>query len=144
MKRTFKRLLALLVCLAITLGIAFNQTYTSQEPLVTTVTAAKKKYVSVKVIGRGKTMMSGKVVYTKSMTAYTALKKLAAKKKKKIVTSGFGKMIYVRSIGGLKEKQYGSASGWMYKVNGKVPNVGSNSYKIKANAKVVWYYVNYK
>ncbi|MCR5692280.1 MAG: DUF4430 domain-containing protein [Eubacterium sp.] len=47
---------------------------------------------------------------------------------------------YVRSIGYLSEKAAGSMSGWVYTVNGKSPNVGSSSYKLKEGDQVVWSY----
>jgi len=47
---------------------------------------------------------------------------------------------YVRSIGYLSEKAAGAMSGWVYTVNGKSPNVGSSSYKLKEGDQVVWSY----
>ena len=37
---------------------------------------------------------------------------------------------YVRSISGLAEFDCGQGSGWMYKVNGVLPNVSCKSYKL--------------
>ena len=47
-------------------------------------------------------------------------------------------------IGGLKEKQHGPMSGWMYSVNGVAPNKAAIKYNLKDGDKVVWYYVNYE
>lgn len=47
---------------------------------------------------------------------------------------------YVKGIGYLYEKQAGRMSGWLYQVNGKVPNVGAGSYKLKDGDKIMWIY----
>lgn len=52
-----------------------------------------------------------------------------------------GSKSYVSSIGGLAEKQYGGASGWMYSVNETTPMTAACNYKLKANDKIRWYYV---
>ena len=53
---------------------------------------------------------------------------------------------YVRSIskGGktLSEFDNGENSGWLYKVNGNLPDVGLTSYAIKDGDSIVWYYTN--
>ena len=55
-----------------------------------------------------------------------------------------GSDYYVSGIGGLKEKQHGPMSGWMYSVNGVAPNMAAIKYNLKDGDKVVWYYVNYE
>lgn len=47
---------------------------------------------------------------------------------------------YVEGIHQLYEKDCGSRSGWMYRVNGEFPNVGSSSYKLKDGDVVEWVY----
>ena len=53
---------------------------------------------------------------------------------------------YVRSIskGGktLREFDNGENSGWLYKVNGNLPDVGLTSYAIKDGDSIAWYYTN--
>ena len=51
------------------------------------------------------------------------------------ITSG-----YVRMIGGLKEKDCGDLSGWMYKVNGVLPPVSAKSYRLHDGDKVEFVY----
>ncbi len=75
-------------------------------------------------------------------TVYDVLKQVTNSKGIKISTSGAGATVYVRSINGLAERQHGPMSGWMYKVNGVIPNYGSGSYKVSANDNIVWYYDN--
>ena len=49
--------------------------------------------------------------------------------------------IYVSSIGGLAEKEYGGTSGWMYSVNGTTPMVSCGSYTLNDGDTVYWHYV---
>lgn len=100
--------------------------------------------VHIQVIGINETIMSGNLTIDENANAYTVLQELAAQKGIKVTTSGFGKMVYVRGIGDLFEKQYGNLSGWMYKVNGNSPNVGAGSYTLSDGDNIVWYYVNYE
>lgn len=44
--------------------------------------------------------------------------------------------VYVEGISNLYEFDCGDLSGWMYKVNGEIPNVGMSEYKLKNNDKV--------
>ena len=48
--------------------------------------------------------------------------------------------IYVSSIGGYSEMQYGALSGWIYRVNKYTPDVGCGSYDIKDGDVIEWVY----
>lgn len=48
---------------------------------------------------------------------------------------------YIKSIGGLSEKDCGSTSGWMYLVNGQKLNMSAAKYALKDGDTVEWYYV---
>ena len=74
------------------------------------------------------------------INALSVLKIIAAKNGKEVEGSDY----YVSGIGGLKEKQHGPMSGWMYSVNGVAPNKAAIKYNLKDGDKVVWYYVNYE
>ena len=87
------------------------------------------------------TVLSESIQVDKESTPFTVLKNITSLKGIKVTTSGFGSMIYVTGIGDLKEKQHGSSSGWMYKVNNVSPNMSAGSYKLKDNDQVLWYYV---
>lgn len=100
--------------------------------------------IQIEVIGINETMMSGQLDIDENSTAYSVLKELALQNNVKIYTSGYGSMVYVRGIGDLMEKQHGSGSGWMYKVNSVPPNIGAGNYTLKDGDQVVWYYVNYE
>lgn len=97
--------------------------------------------IHIQVIGMNETVLSESIQVDKESTPFTVLKNVTSLKGIKVTTSGFGSMIYVTGIGDLKEKQHGSSSGWMYKVNNVSPNMSAGSYKLKDNDQVLWYYV---
>lgn len=47
---------------------------------------------------------------------------------------------YIDGIHGIYEKDCGGASGWMYSVNGKFPQVGANAYTVEEGDKIVFIY----
>lgn len=47
---------------------------------------------------------------------------------------------YVRSIAGLSEKDCGETSGWLYRVNGKLPTVSCKYYTLQAGDRVEFLY----
>lgn len=49
--------------------------------------------------------------------------------------------VYVSSINGLAEKEHGASSGWMYAVNGKLPNMACSAYKLRDGDSIQWRYV---
>lgn len=49
--------------------------------------------------------------------------------------------IYVYSIGGLAEKQFGGGSGWNYAVNGSTPGFSCGAYELSDGDAVRWFYV---
>lgn len=49
---------------------------------------------------------------------------------------------YVRGIANIYEKSpFGTNSGWTYRVDGKTPNVGSSTYRLKGGERVEWIFV---
>ncbi|MBQ6552083.1 MAG: DUF4430 domain-containing protein [Clostridia bacterium] len=48
--------------------------------------------------------------------------------------------VYVSSIAGFSEMQYGALSGWIYRVNNYTPDVGCGSYDIKDGDVIEWVY----
>lgn len=49
--------------------------------------------------------------------------------------------VYVYSIGGLAERQFGGGSGWNYAVNGSTPGYSSGAYELADGDAVSWFYV---
>lgn len=47
---------------------------------------------------------------------------------------------YVKSIGGLAEKDCGAQSGWLYKVNGELPNISTKYYTLSAGDRIEFIY----
>ena len=47
---------------------------------------------------------------------------------------------YIEGINGIFEKDCGSASGWMYSVNGEFPQVGANACVVSAGAEIAFVY----
>lgn len=123
-----------------------NTTNNSSESDINQNTDSKQDMITVniEVTGINNIMMKGNITIKKGENAYTALKQIASQNGIKISTSGFGKMIYVRGIGDLFEKQHGSLSGWMYKVNNVSPNYSAGSYTLNDGDYVLWYYANYE
>ena len=49
---------------------------------------------------------------------------------------------YVSGIGGLAEFDHSSRSGWMYMVDGELPETGAGEYRLRENCEVVWFYTD--
>ncbi|MBE7035643.1 MAG: DUF4430 domain-containing protein [Ruminococcaceae bacterium] len=47
---------------------------------------------------------------------------------------------YIEGIGNLYEFDFGNLSGWIYRVNGKVPSVGCSQYRLKNGDKIEFLY----
>ena len=47
---------------------------------------------------------------------------------------------YIAEIDGLGEFDKGQNSGWMYKVDGKLPDIPANAYKLNGSEKIEWFY----
>lgn len=79
----------------------------------------------------------GTFTFERGATAYDALAACGL-----ALGSDWGPMgVYVYSIGGLAEKQFDGAGGWMYAVNGSEPSYASSSYELSDGDSVSWYYV---
>ena len=117
-----------------------SQSSTNQSQSNSGQPTNEKITINIQVIGMGNTMMAGTLNVDKNSNALSVLKIIAAKNGKEVEGSDY----YVSGIGGLKEKQHGPMSGWMYSVNGVAPNMAAIKYNLKDGDKVVWYYVNYE
>lgn len=70
-------------------------------------------------------------------TAYNALSAICEKNNLSIEANGN----YIVAIGGLREKQFNSACGWVYTVNGKLPPKPMKKYILQNGDKIEIYYV---
>lgn len=78
----------------------------------------------------------GNVQFSEGESVMTVLKR--ALKSQKIACSVPNG--YVRSIAGLSEKDCGETSGWLYRVNGKLPTVSCKYYTLQAGDRVEFIY----
>lgn len=79
-------------------------------------------------------------------TAFDQLLNLVVEKHINIDYSGSKILgnIYVKSIDGLAEFDYGNMSGWTYYINGDMPDVSCSAYKLKQDDEVQWIYTDGK
>lgn len=96
--------------------------------------------INVSITGVDGVITQDHVEYEDNMSAYDALKILADNYEISVKTSGIGQTVYVKGINGLMEFDYGSRSGWKYKVNGSYPSVGAGGYVLKDGDQVEWIY----
>ena len=94
-------------------------------------------FVYITVTGPNNTTMLSrtKLVLTSGMTPLEALRKSGLS-----ITEESG---YVSAIEGVKERDYGVGSGWLFKVN-EIYGImqGATQYRLKANDELVWYYTH--
>jgi hypothetical protein len=88
------------------------------------------------------TIVDGEQVQLKDGdTASSVLKRVAKAHRLAYEIRGSGAMTYVEGIDGLYEFDDGPTSGWKYRVNGVVPDIGAGVYKLKPGDRLEWYYV---
>ncbi len=83
----------------------------------------------------------GKIKVKSGSNVYQVLKAVCEAKNIKYVNESGESSAYISSIGGLKAFECGKESGWKYKVNGYIPNVGSSDYYLSDGDCCEWYYV---
>ncbi len=69
-------------------------------------------------------------------TVYDVLSEIC-KEKNILFSSNMG---YIEGINNIFETDFGKSSGWIYFVNGEVPSIGCNSYKLTDGDKIEWHY----
>jgi hypothetical protein len=60
-----------------------------------------------------------------------------------VLSKGTGDGVFVTGINGVMANQNGNGFWWVYLVNGSVPNVGCNAYKVQAGDSIVWDYKHF-
>jgi len=73
-------------------------------------------------------------------TVIDVLKRVTKQYKIQMEYSGIKSMAYVKGIKNIYEFDYGSKSGWIYRVNRKVLNVGAGAYTVKDGDVIEWLY----
>lgn len=105
-----------------------------QKPAPKTVTVSIS--VDSSAVG-GPVSGSGTFTFEEGATVYDALCALGFSIGSQDSIHG----VYVSSINGLAEKEHGASSGWMYAVNGKLPNMACSAYKLVDSDSIQWRYV---
>ncbi len=100
--------------------------------------AGKSAHITVKT--PSKTVIDEEISFDDAKVI-DALTFVAKKSIIEIKVSGSSGMEYVESIDGLAQFDMGAKSGWIYRVNGKMPNVGAGAYTISDGDKIEWQYV---
>lgn len=85
----------------------------------------------------GPVSASGTFNFEEGATVYDALCALGLSIRSQDSVYG----VYVSSINGLAEKEHGASSGWMYAVNGSLPNMACSAYKLSDGDSIQWRYV---
>lgn len=105
-----------------------------QKPAPKTVTVSIS--VDSSAVG-GPVSGSGTFTFEEGATVYDALCALGLSVGSQDSIHG----VYVSSINGLAEKEHGASSGWMYAVNGRLPNMACSAYKLVDGDSIQWRYV---
>lgn len=115
-------------------GQADNPATGTQKPTPKTVTVS----ISVDSSAVGSPVSaSGTFTFEEGATVYDALCALGLSIGSQDSVHG----VYVSSINGLAEKDHGASSGWMYAVNGRLPNMACSAYKLGDGDVIQWRYV---
>lgn len=84
---------------------------------------------------------SSSIDYVEGMNVWQYTKQLLDSYGADYKTTGFGKAVYVASMFGYAQKDYGPMSGWMYYVNGVEANKGCGQVTLEEDDSVEWIYV---
>lgn len=90
----------------------------------------------------GTVLAAESVILAEGDTVADVLKRAAKAHRLAYEIRGSGAMTYIRGIDGLYEFDDGPTSGWKYRVNGDVPDIGGGSYKLKSGDRVEWFYTS--
>lgn len=97
----------------------------------------KKEYVSIYIKGyKGKILSLNNIKIKKNESVLRLTKRILDENNIKYVD----KSGYISSIDGQEEFDKGKDSGWMYSVNGKFPNKGAGSVRLKDGDRIEWLY----
>lgn len=112
--------------------------------------------VNIKVMSHKKSACNGSYTYKNNSSAYTAVAEGVLRMSSgqtvfdalhELLTSNNisydeGSYGYISAIGKDEELDHGDNSGWMFKVNGIVPESGCRDVKLTQNCTVVWFYTD--
>lgn len=73
-------------------------------------------------------------------TVYDVLTEATARNRIHLETNGSGDSVYVEGIANIYEFSYGDLSGWVFRVNGKMPSVSCSDYLLSDGDVIEWMY----
>ncbi|CAG7644724.1 hypothetical protein PAESOLCIP111_04784 [Paenibacillus solanacearum] len=118
-----------------------------QNPPAASAPAARQETqatsISIRIVGdkeKGTILDTVQVELREGDTALDVLKRIAKEKKIQLETRGSGKSSYIEGIANLYEFDKGAKSGWLYRVNGKFPNVSAGAYALSKGDRIDWLY----
>lgn len=82
------------------------------------------------------------VTFREGESVYDVLKRETAQLQPGITSykNSFYNTVYITSIQGIRERDCGDTSGWMYRVNGQSPGMSCSAYRLKDGDRVEWDY----
>jgi hypothetical protein len=101
--------------------------------------------ITLSIVGNtewGTVLAYESVMLAKGDTAAGVLKRTAKAHRLSYDIRGSGAMAYVGGIDGLYEFDDGPTSGWKYRVNGIIPDIGAGAYKLKPGDQLEWFYTS--
>ena len=96
--------------------------------------------VNANEIGEGEILRKTDMRIYENETVYDVLIRAAKEHELVIGKNGTGAYVYIESINGISELQYGELSGWTYTVNGVQPSEGCGTYKPSDGDSIEFYY----
>lgn len=102
----------------------------------------KSKKVTLTIVGyNGDSILDTKSIkYTGTQTVASILFAACNKYDIPYKYKGSGSTIYISSMGGQAEKEHGSGSGWMVRVNGYLIDRSAGAWKVKDDDDIEWFY----
>lgn len=95
-----------------------------------------------RVSAHGSEILNVSLTMKQGQTVYDALVQAAQARNIEFGARGTAYGMYVYEIDYLAEKDASAYSGWMYSVNGVVPNISCAGYTLKDGDRIVWFYVS--
>lgn len=111
-----------------------------QNPVETPSVEEKVSEVSISFSGPEGVSYNTSIPLTEGMSVWDCTKQALDSYGTSYKTTGMGKAIYISSMFGLAERDYGPMSGWMYNINGVEADKGAGQTTLKEGDVVEWYY----
>lgn len=105
-------------------------------------TAASKDVCSIKVLGsKGATVLDAETYLEEGMSVLSATEQALNDNNLTMEVVGAGEMAYVNGIAQLFAGDEGPNSGWLFYINGELPDKGCTVITVKPNDQIEWVFV---